>query len=129
MALVAGEAGIGKTSLVRAFARKYDGRVLTGACEPLTTPRPLQPLHDIALQTGGRLAGLMASDAARHELFTAVLESLAESPTVVVVEDIHWADDATLDLLVFLGRRLADTSSTLVLTLRERTPDAPPRLT
>ena len=128
VALVAGEAGIGKTSLVRAFASRYGGRVLTGACEPLTTPRPLQPLHDIALQTGGRLAALMASDAARHELFTTVLESLAEAPTVVVVEDVHWADEATLDLLVFLGRRLADTSSTLVLTLRERTPDAPPRL-
>ncbi len=47
---------------------------------------------------------------------------------MVVVEDVHWADDATLDLLVFLGRRLADTPSTLVLTLREHTPDAPPRL-
>ncbi|WP_027862832.1 AAA family ATPase [Marmoricola sp. URHB0036] len=126
--LVAGEAGIGKTSLVRAFTHSHQGRVLTGACEPLTTPRPLQPLHDIALQTGGRLAGLMASDAGRHELFTAALESLAESPTVVVVEDVHWADEATLDLLVFLGRRMADTTSTLLLTLREHAPDAPPRL-
>jgi DNA-binding CsgD family transcriptional regulator/tetratricopeptide (TPR) repeat protein len=126
--LVAGEAGIGKTSLVRAFTRSHQGRVLTGACEPLTTPRPLQPLHDISLQTGGRLAGLMASDAGRHELFTAALESLGDSPTVVVVEDVHWADEATLDLLVFLGRRMADTTSTLLLTLREHTPDAPPRL-
>jgi DNA-binding CsgD family transcriptional regulator/tetratricopeptide (TPR) repeat protein len=126
--LVGGEAGIGKTTLVRTFARQYDGTVLFGACEPLTTPRPLQPLHDIAHQTGGRLSALMTSDVGRHALFTALLEVLAAEPTVVVIEDVHWADEATLDLLVFLGRRLADTSSVVVLTLRAHTPDPHPRL-
>ena len=126
--MVGGEAGIGKTSLVRAFANRRPERVLAGACEPLTTPRPLQPLHDIAHQSGGRLSALIASDSGRHELFTALLEVLAAEPTVVVIEDAHWADEATLDLLVFLARRLTDTPSTLVLTLRERTPDPPPRL-
>ena len=126
--LVGGEAGIGKTTLVRAFARQYDGTVLVGACEPLTTPRPLQPLHDIAHQTGGRFGALMASDVGRHELFTALLEVLAAEPTVVVIEDVHWADEATLDLLVFLGRRLAETSSVVVLTLRAHTPNPHPRL-
>ena len=88
----------------------------------------MQPLHDIAHQTGGRLA---AADGERRRAGTnaspTLLDLLAE-PTVVVIEDVHWADEATLDLLVFLGRRLADTPSVLVLTFRERTPDPPPRL-
>ena len=70
----------------------------------------------------------MASDASRHERFTTLLDLLAE-PTVIVIEDLHWADEATLDLLVYLGRRLADTPSVLVLTYREHTPDPPPRMT
>ena len=126
--VVAGEAGIGKTSLVRAFVRDRQEPVLIGSCEPLTTPRPLQALHDMAHQAGGRLAALMASDAGRHDLFTALLDRLTASPTAAVVEDVHWADEATLDLLVFLGRRLTDTGSVLLLTVREPTTDAPPRL-
>ncbi len=128
VALVAGEAGIGKTSLVGAFASRHRGTLLSGACEPLTTPRPLQPLHDIAHQSGGPLAAAMAGDLARHERFTVLLDLLRAAPTVAVIEDVHWADEATLDLLVFLGRRLADTPSVLVLTMREHTPDPPPRL-
>ncbi len=126
--LVGGEAGIGKTSLVREFVAGRGEPVLTGSCEPLSTPRPLQPLHDLAHQAGGRLAVAMASDASRHDRFTALLELLGEAPTVAVIEDVHWADEATLDLLVFLGRRLGETQSLLVLTFREHSPEAPPRL-
>ncbi len=126
--LIAGEAGIGKTSLVHEFVGERREPVLIGRCEPLTTPRPLQALHDLAHQSGGRLAALMASDAGRHDRFTALLDRLAASPTVAVVEDVHWADEATLDLLVFLGRRLSDTRSLLLLTLREPTTEAPPAL-
>ncbi len=126
--LIGGEAGIGKSSLVRAFTQDLEGRHLVGSCEPLTTPRPLQPLHDLAHQAGGVLATLMASDVTRHERFHALLDLLAERPTVVVVEDVHWADDATLDLLVFLGRRLTETSSILVVTFREHALEGPPRL-
>ncbi|MCW2692049.1 MAG: helix-turn-helix transcriptional regulator, partial [Mycobacterium sp.] len=126
--LVGGEAGIGKSSLVRAFAEQADRPTLLGSCEPLSTPRPLQPLHDIAHQSGGRLAQLMASDATRHERFHALLEIVSGQTTLVVVEDVHWADDATLDLLVFLGRRLRDTPSVLVVTYRDRLAEAPPRL-
>jgi DNA-binding CsgD family transcriptional regulator len=120
--LVAGEAGIGKSALVRRFAEERSGeaRFLLGACDPLLTPRALGPLHDIARQTGGRLAELLASGAPREAVFAALLDQLAQPPRqVVVVEDAHWADEATLDLLVFLGRRLERTPALLLVTYRD----------
>jgi DNA-binding CsgD family transcriptional regulator len=121
--LVAGEAGIGKSALVRRFAeeRSADARFLLGACDPLLTPRALGPLHDIARQTGGRLAELLASGAPREAVFAALLDELdlGSRPRVVVVEDAHWADEATLDLLVFLGRRLERTRALLLATYRD----------
>jgi tetratricopeptide (TPR) repeat protein len=121
--LVAGEAGIGKSALVRQFTeeRSADARFLLGACDPLLTPRALGPLHDIARQTGGRLAELLATGAPREALFAAFLDELdlGGRPRVVVVEDAHWADEATLDLLVFLGRRIARTRALLLVTYRD----------
>ena len=122
--LVAGEAGIGKSALVKRFTerRSADGRFLLGACDPLLTPRALGPLHDIARQIGGRLAELLASGAPREAVFAALLDQLAEPPrgqVVVVVEDAHWADEATLDLLVFLGRRLERMPALLIVTYRD----------
>jgi class 3 adenylate cyclase/predicted ATPase len=122
VALVAGEAGIGKSALVRRFAERHsvDARFLLGACDPLLTPRALGPLHDIARQTGGRLAELLASAGPREAVFTAFLDQLTWPPQqVVVVEDAHWADEATLDLLVFLGRRLEQTKVLLIVTYRD----------
>src|SRR4029434_9236970 len=95
--LVAGEAGIGKSALVRRFTerRSADARFLLGACDPLLTPRALGPLHDIARQTGGRLAELLAAGAPREAIFAALLDQLTRPPRqVVVVEDAHWADEA-----------------------------------
>src|SRR3982751_2361452 len=62
IALVAGEAGIGKSALVAEFARRCGPRtrVLWGACDRLVTPRALGPLHDIGRQTGGVLAERLA---------------------------------------------------------------------
>jgi predicted ATPase len=104
--LVSGEAGIGKTALVEQFVNQHRGtaRQLWGACEALFTPRPLGPLYDIATQAGGSLSTLMGRDTQRGALFSALLDELRQSPlpTVVVVEDVHWADEATLDLLKFL---------------------------
>src|SRR4051812_13625550 len=80
--LIGGEPGIGKSSLVRALTADLDLPHLLGACEPLTTPRPLQPLHDLAHQQGGHLASVMTSDAGRHERFNALLDVLTEQPTV-----------------------------------------------
>jgi DNA-binding CsgD family transcriptional regulator len=123
VALLAGEAGIGKSALVRRFTERAsaDARFLLGACDPLLTPRALGPLHDIGRQTGGRLAELLASGGPREAIFAAFLDQLAQ-PTqrqVVVVEDAHWADEATLDLLVFLGRRMERTPAMLIVTYRD----------
>jgi DNA-binding CsgD family transcriptional regulator/tetratricopeptide (TPR) repeat protein len=121
--LLAGEAGIGKSALVRWFTERQsaDARFLLGTCDPLLTPRALGPLHDIARQTGGRLAELLASGGAREDVFAAFLDQLAQPPRrqVVVVEDAHWADEATLDLLVFLGRRVERTPAMLIVTYRD----------
>jgi predicted ATPase len=110
--LLAGEAGIGESVLIKRFTERHSAaaRFLLGACDPLLTPRALGPLHDVARQTGGRLAALLAARSPREQLFAALLDELDQpAPQVVVVEDAHWADEATLDLLVFLGRRMERT--------------------
>jgi predicted ATPase len=121
--LLAGEAGIGKSALVKRFTERQSAhaRFLLGACDPLLTPRALGPVHDIARQTGGRLSEPLASAGPREAVFAAFLDQLTGSPRrqVVVVEDAHWADEATLDLLVFLGRRLERTPALLIVTYRD----------
>ena len=119
VALVSGEAGIGKTSLVRTFVVGSTGRarLLVAACDDLMAPRTLGPLRDAA-GTAGPLATAMAGDV--DGVFGALLEELAASPpTVLVVEDIHWADDATLDVLGYAARRIERVGAVLVLTCRE----------
>ncbi|HKQ01769.1 MAG TPA: AAA family ATPase, partial [Actinomycetes bacterium] len=119
--LVSGEAGIGKTSLVRAFAREASGRarVLAGACDDLVTPRTLGPFRDMARGAAPALAGAMEPGAGRDAVFGAVHQELARRPTVMLVEDVHWADDATLDVLRYLAWRIPELPSVLVLTYRE----------
>jgi DNA-binding CsgD family transcriptional regulator len=122
LVLVAGEAGVGKSALLDQFAAGLAGaRWCWGACDGLFTPRPLGAFVDIAGQLGGDLAGLYRTQAARDELFGALLGELARPGglRVVVVEDIHWADEATLDLLRFLARRIRDLPVLIVATYRE----------
>jgi AAA ATPase domain len=117
--LIAGEAGIGKTSLVEELLRRVDrGRVLHGACDPLETPRPLGPLFDIAYETGGPLLEALTGDAPRESVFRAALDELATGETIVLVEDAHWADGPTLDWLRFVARRIRQVGATLVVTYR-----------
>jgi DNA-binding CsgD family transcriptional regulator len=111
--VVAGEAGIGKTALVSSAVDTR--RVLWGACDPLITPRPLGPLRDVARQLGGALAE--AVEGSREDLLSAVLDEL-RAPAALVVEDLHWADDATLDFVALLGRRLPRSRGCLILTCR-----------
>jgi DNA-binding CsgD family transcriptional regulator len=120
LVFVEGEAGIGKTSLLRSFAQSLQGEahVHWGACEAMLTPRPLGPLDDIALQTHGELKALQAGGAQRHRLFVAFVELLAQRPSLTVLEDLHWADEATFDLLRYAGRRIARTRSLLVASFR-----------
>jgi DNA-binding CsgD family transcriptional regulator/tetratricopeptide (TPR) repeat protein len=120
IALVAGEAGIGKTSVLRAFARtRPDETVWWGACDALQTPHPLAPLLDIARERRPRFAA--ALDGPRAALFEAVLDELrlTAQPMLVVVEDAHWADDATLDWLKHLGRRIERTRALLAVSYRD----------
>ncbi|MEV0386275.1 AAA family ATPase [Nonomuraea sp. NPDC050643] len=125
VAVVAGEAGIGKSVLVTEFARRCGrrARVLWGGCDRLVTPRALGPLHDIGRQIGGVLADRLGAGAAQEEIFAASLEELSctrgRSHPVVVVEDAHWADEATLDWLVWLGRRIGRLPALLVVTYRD----------
>jgi DNA-binding CsgD family transcriptional regulator len=118
--LVRGEAGIGKTSAVRAFTDSLDdAHVLWGGCDDLLTARPLGPIWDMALDEPSLGESLRGQD--RYEVFALVLELMSRSlrPTVVVIEDIHWADEATLDLIKFLGRRISRSHGLLVLTYRD----------
>jgi DNA-binding CsgD family transcriptional regulator len=121
VALVHGEAGIGKTALLQEFSRAQRAapRVLWGACDALFTPRPLAPLHDIARQTQGQLLAALHAETSRDAIFTAALDELEQGqPALLVFEDCHWADEATFDLLKFLGRRMQRTRSMLVMTYR-----------
>ena len=122
VALITGEAGIGKTSLVEQFAdaQKHECRVLWGGCDALFTPRPLGPLYDIAPQLRGNVVNLLEDEAPRAAIFSAVFDELQnQTPTLLVVEDVHWADEATLDLLKVLGRRINKLNSLLVITYRD----------
>ena len=123
MALISGEAGIGKTVLVEEFILQFcsEARLLWGACEALFTPRPLAPLYDIAAQEGGALSALIGQSAKRPELFSVFLNELQKpaQKTVIVFEDIHWADEATLDLIKFLGRRISHLPVLFLVTYRD----------
>ena len=88
VALVHGEAGIGKTALLQEFSKQQRGRVLWGACEALFTPRPLGPLHDIARQTQGALLAAVSSGDTRNAMFTAALDELERTATLAVFEDM-----------------------------------------
>lgn len=122
MALLGGEAGIGKTSLLREFTARVDPgcRVLWGWCEALSTPRPLGPLQDMAQLLDARVGALLDQDAAPERLFPALLKALQDTDgtTILVFEDVHWADNATLDLVRYLGRRVPLLRTMLVLSLR-----------
>ena len=116
--LVTGEAGAGKSSLVRALIAGCSQRVLLGACDNLRTPRPLGPVLDWARVADPGLVDLIARGATPHHVLDATLALLGREPTLAVIEDLHWTDDATTDLVRFLGRRIENTPSTLVLTYR-----------
>jgi DNA-binding CsgD family transcriptional regulator/tetratricopeptide (TPR) repeat protein len=129
LVFLGGEAGIGKTSLVQRFTQvvQQKTRLLAGACDPLSTPRPLGPLLDMQEQLSRRYADLLTHQPEKDTLFRGFLGELSarnadppagKRPVVIVFEDVHWADEATLDLLRFLGRRLESVPALLIATYR-----------
>lgn len=122
MVFVGGEAGVGKSALVRRFCgeRADQVRVLSGACDPLFTPRPLGPLLDIAPFVGGEIQALAERGGRPYEIAAALLRELAMGlPAILLVEDAQWADEATLDVLRFLARRLATVPTLILVTYRD----------
>jgi alkylation response protein AidB-like acyl-CoA dehydrogenase len=128
--LISGEAGIGKSALVDAWRSDpgSDARVLVGWCDDFLTSRTLGPVHDVARETKGALA-----DALAGLDMTAVLDALLVEldnplrPSVLLLEDLHWADEATLDVVRYIGRRIERLPAVLAITYRddELAPDHP----
>ena len=119
---VSGEAGIGKTSLVKTFCKDLRTRcaIYQGTCDALFTPRPLAPLYDILLQTRGNLPETSMNIADRTLFFTRVFNEFKNHKeiSIVVFEDIHWADEATFDFIKFFARRVTQLRCLFVLTYR-----------
>ncbi len=127
LALVTAEAGGGKTALIEAFCATRSGstRVLRGACDALFTPRPLGPILDIAPDVGPELAELLRGDAIPYRVATALIDDVRRNePTMLVIEDVHWADEATLDVLRLVARRIDAARVLIVLSYRDEAIDS-----
>jgi ATP/maltotriose-dependent transcriptional regulator MalT len=122
LVLVEGEAGVGKTALLRRFVDLNGGetRTLWGACDPLFTPRPLGPFVDVAEAVGGDLLTTVRSDAKPYDVAGSIMRELAstDAPTLLVLDDMHWADEASLDVLRLVARRVEGLPLVVVASYR-----------
>jgi class 3 adenylate cyclase len=132
--LVSGEAGLGKSALLRRFvehARAEGALVLSGECTEIEARRPFGPVIDAlgaagiplpeALAQGGPGA-LPVAEVERYRVHVAFAERLGEAarerPVVLIIEDLHWADEATQELVPYLARKLRDARVLLLATYR-----------
>jgi len=118
--LLSGEAGIGKTSLIKAFCqeKKNEGKIYHGTCDALFTPRPLAPIYDIIWQIrGDNDLDTTDSSVLFSQLFHEI--EVQQETTLIVIEDIHWADEATLDFIKFFARRISRIHCLFILTYRD----------
>jgi predicted ATPase len=120
---IAGEAGIGKTSLIKEFLNQVENKshILTGGCDALFTPRPLGPLFDISASLSAEFQRMLKSNTNRSALFNAFLEELKGKvhTTLLIFEDVHWADEATLDLIKYFARRVFQVNCLFIVTYRD----------
>lgn len=146
--LVEGEAGIGKTSLVRSALREVDRQVLVGEAHPVRAPFPLGPVLGALL--GARFPGRSAMSSELGALRPLLPERAAElpppgaervsavvatellllslAPTVLVLEDVQWVDDDTVDLLErLLARERGQLAVVMTCRADEVAADAPLR--
>ncbi len=114
---VSGDAGTGKTSLLESACAAADLRVLRGPCDPLSTPRPLGPFRDLAAALGLRTPR-PSDDVSLAETCEDLFEALASTPTALVVEDLHWVDAASVEVLRFLARRIGSAPLALLVSYR-----------
>ena len=121
MVLVCGESGAGKTSFVEAFVERWvrDERLLWGACDPLPTPRPLGPIHDLAHRLAPATRAVLEQSGQPYDIFAAVYDDLRTAPSVLVLDDLHWADQGTIDLVRFVLRRISQTRSLIIGIVRD----------
>jgi predicted ATPase len=123
---ISGEAGIGKTSLLRAFLNEIPSTllVLQGDCEDLSTSRPLGAVFDFAQSLDASLLASLNSEADYSHIFAKLLQAIqhCQKRIVLVIEDMHWADEATLDLVRLIGRRAARLPLLLLITHRDDEP-------
>lgn len=118
-----GEAGIGKSSLVNHFVKMKSGEACAyvGSCDSLFTPRPLGPLYDVASQVSPDFIEFLRDEKDRTLVFTALLQKITASqkPILLIFEDVHWADEATFDLIKFLSRRIHRQKCLFLITYRD----------
>ena len=121
LTFVAGEAGIGKTTFVTQAIADAAGqaRVALGACDGSATPAPLGPLTEMLAQLPPEV---WQAGASRHTVFSLLVDALRapmqSEPYLLVIEDAHWADEATLDLIRHLARRVDHCRALVLVTYR-----------
>ena len=122
LVFIGGEAGVGKTALIRHLCAEHarSVQILSGSCDALFTPRPLGPILDIAQVTGGELEELLERGSRPYEIAAALMRGLRSSaPTILILEDVHWADEATLDVLRLVARRIETIPALVVASYRD----------
>jgi DNA-binding CsgD family transcriptional regulator len=123
VALISGEAGAGKSALVEEFARQAarTARVLWGHSDALQTSRVLGPVNELVAGLALLPGGARESELSREQLFSRLLTRFSPpNPlSLVILEDLHWADEATLDFARYLGRRIQRTRCLLIVTYRD----------
>lgn len=121
--LLSGEAGIGKTALIKAFCKNQGGEcsIYQGACDDLFTPRTLAPLYDVLWQVNKVRWPVPPSNEERSVLFASFFQELStkNEKFLIVFEDIHWADEGTLDFIRFFARRIDQLPCLFILTYRD----------
>ena len=123
--LISGEAGFGKSSILHAALEKVDHqfRVLTTACEPIGIPLAFAPLYDLLDGLPDDVRNDLRSGAGRPAVNAGLLDLVKNDRIVLVFEDMHWGDEATMGLIRYLGRRINATNSVLIVTYRSEEVD------